>query len=27
VVGNDSVKRYMKIAQECSEAWQLRVAK
>jgi metallo-beta-lactamase class B len=27
VVGNDSVKRYMKIAEECSEAWQLRVAK
>jgi metallo-beta-lactamase class B len=27
VVGNDSVKRYMKIAEECSKAWELRVAK
>jgi metallo-beta-lactamase class B len=27
VVGNDSVKRYMTIAKECSEAWALRTAK
>ena len=27
VVGTDSVKRYMKIAEECSKAWELRVAK
>jgi metallo-beta-lactamase class B len=27
VVGNDSVKRYMKIAEECSKAWELRVGK
>jgi len=27
VVGNDSVKRYMKIAEECTKAWELRVTK
>jgi metallo-beta-lactamase class B len=27
VVGTDSVKRYMKIAEECSKAWELRVTK
>ena len=27
VVGNDSVKRYMKVAEECSKAWELRTAK
>jgi metallo-beta-lactamase class B len=27
VVGTDSVKRYMKIAEECSKAWELRTAK
>ena len=27
VVGNDSVKRYMKIAEECSRAWELRTIK
>jgi len=27
VVGTDSVRRYMKIAEECSKAWELRVAK
>lgn len=27
VVGTDSVKRYMKVAEECSKAWELRTAK
>jgi metallo-beta-lactamase class B len=27
VVGNDSVKRYMKVAEECSKAWEIRTAK
>jgi metallo-beta-lactamase class B len=27
VVGNDSVKRYLKVAEACSRAWELRTAK